>query len=48
VTYLQLAGDTFKSVVAEEITEVITWQTCGPHGSPETRQARLPRVIFVR
>lgn len=45
VAYLQLAGETFKSVVDEEVTEIIVWQY-GDDG--RMKQARLPRVIFVR
>lgn len=45
VAYLQLAGETFKSVVDEEVTEIIVWRY-GDDG--RIKQARLPRVIFVR
>jgi hypothetical protein len=45
VAYLQLAGETFKSVVDEEVTEIIVWHY-GDDG--RMKQARLPRVIFVR
>jgi hypothetical protein len=48
VAYLQLAGGTFKSTVDESATDVIVWQTCGLDGREQVRQARLPRVIFVR
>jgi hypothetical protein len=48
VTYLQLADDTFKSVVDEETTDVIVWRGCGADGREQHKQARLPRVIFVR
>lgn len=47
IAYLQLAGDAFKAIVDEKMTDVILWkitdQDCG-----RIRQARLPRVIFVR
>jgi hypothetical protein len=48
VAYLQLAGDTFKSVVDEEVAEEIVWRREGPDGQEYAKQARLPRVIFVR
>ncbi|MGD1074875.1 MAG: DUF3375 family protein, partial [Thermodesulfovibrionales bacterium] len=56
VAYLQLASDTFKAVVDEEVSEIIVWRTA--HHSAlgrmkgcvegSMRKARLPRVIFVR
>ncbi len=48
VTYLQLAGDASKTVVDEDTTETIIWKRTGPDGQKHTKQARLPRVIFVR
>ncbi len=48
VAYLQLAGDTFKTVVDEEVTEEIVWRREGPDGREYAKRARLPRVIFVR
>ena len=48
VAYLQLAGDTFKTVVDEEGPETIVWRREGPNGQEYAKQARLPRVIFVR
>lgn len=48
VAYLQLAGDTFKTVVDEEATEEIGWKRIGLDGREQVKQARLPRVIFVR
>ncbi len=48
VAYLQLAGDTFKTVVDEEVTEEIVWRREGPDGQEYAKRARLPRVIFVR
>lgn len=48
VTYLQLASDAFKSVVDEEVPEVIVWSCEGLDGQEYKKQARLPRVIFVR
>ena len=48
VAYLQLAGDAFKSVVHEELSDVISWQGGAADGERHAKQARLPRVIFVR
>jgi hypothetical protein len=48
VAYLQLAGDTFKTVVDEEAAEEIVWRRAGPDGREQAKRARLPRVIFVR
>ena len=48
VAYLQLAGDTFKTVVIEEASEVITLRSETLDGQDRVKQARLPRVIFVR
>jgi hypothetical protein len=48
VAYLQLADDTFKAVIDEGVTELIVWTGMTPDGHPHARQARLPRVIFVR
>ena len=47
VAYLQLADDTFKSVIDETASEVIRWQGPGADGEQHLKQARLPRVIFV-
>jgi len=48
VAYLQLASDSFKSVIDEDSLEVIAWEAERPDGSATMRSARLPRVIFVR
>jgi len=48
VAYLQLAGDAFKTVVDEDAAETIVWRRAGPDGREQAKQARLPRVIFVR
>jgi hypothetical protein len=48
VAYLQLASDSFTSVVDEEVAETIVWSRKGPDGQEYAKQARLPRVIFVR
>ncbi|MGT2454079.1 DUF3375 domain-containing protein [Cupriavidus basilensis] len=48
IAYLQLASDVFKTVVDEGSEEAIAWTSAGPDGQEQTRQATLPRVIFVR
>jgi hypothetical protein len=48
VAYLQLASDTFTSVVDEDTTDIILWRGSGADGQDQDKQARLPRVIFVR
>ncbi|HIJ87967.1 MAG TPA: DUF3375 domain-containing protein [Desulfuromonadales bacterium] len=48
VAYLQLASDTFTSVVDEDTTDIILWRGSGADGRDQDKQARLPRVIFVR
>ncbi len=48
VAYLQIGSDVIKSVVDEEVLEIIVWNRKGPDGLEYTKQARLPRVIFVR
>ncbi len=48
VAYLQLASDAFKTVVDEEALETIVWRREQPDGPEYVKQARLPRVIFVR
>ncbi|MDP2903952.1 MAG: DUF3375 domain-containing protein [Methylovulum sp.] len=48
ITYLQLAGDAFKTTVDEETTETIIWKREQPDGRESIKQAHLPRVIFVR
>jgi hypothetical protein len=48
VAYLQLAGDGFRSVVDEDTTDTIAWTGGGRSGQPYAKQARVPRVIFVR
>jgi flagellar motility protein MotE (MotC chaperone) len=48
VAYLQLAGDGFRSMVDEETTDIIAWTGGGRDGRYHGKQARLPRVIFVR
>lgn len=48
VAYLQLSGDGFRTVVDEGVAEIVVWQGAGADGHKRTRQARLPRVIYVR
>ncbi len=48
VAYLHLAGSTFKTVVDEDVADEIVWQGAGRDGLVHMKQARLPRVIFVR
>ncbi|WP_225893031.1 MULTISPECIES: DUF3375 domain-containing protein [unclassified Methylomonas] len=48
VSYLQLGGDSFKTTVDEGVEDVIVWQTTDGEGREVSKQARLPRVIFVR
>lgn len=48
VTYLQLAGAHFNTVVDETTVDQILWQGRRADGTTQTRRARLPRVIFVR
>jgi hypothetical protein len=48
VAYLQLAGDGFRAVVDEGVEDLIIWRGTGADGEEHIRQARLPRVIFVR
>jgi hypothetical protein len=48
VAYLQLGSETFQTAVDEDTTEVIAWQVADRDGIPIRRQARLPRIIFMR
>jgi hypothetical protein len=48
VAYLQLAGEDFKTVVDEDVAEIIVWQDRSMDGNERMKQVRLPRVIFVR
>ncbi len=48
VAYLELAGEAFKSVIDETAEEVIVWRGVDRTGQERMKQARLPRVIFVR
>lgn len=48
VAYLQLAGESFKTVVDENVVETVVWQGVAADGREQMKEARLPRVIFVR
>jgi hypothetical protein len=48
VAYLQIGGDSFKTVVDEEVQEVVVWHGEDGAGEGHMKRARLPRVIFVR
>lgn len=48
VAYLQLAGDSFKTVVDESAAEILVWHGRDRDGRECRKQARFPRVIFVR
>jgi hypothetical protein len=48
VTYLQLGSEVFQTVIDEDAAELIGWDAIDRHGGAARRQARLPRVIFVR
>ena len=48
VAYLELADDEFEAHVDERSTDTVSWHGPTADGSPILRQARMPRVIFVR
>jgi hypothetical protein len=48
VAYLELADAGFKSTIDESAEDIIVWRGVDLDGQEQTRQARLPRVIFVR
>lgn len=48
VAYLQLGSESFKAVVDEDTADLIAWQAVASDGAAVRKQARLPRVIFVR
>ncbi len=48
VAYLELADEGFNSTVDESTEEVIAWSGPDRDGNTTDKQARLPRVIFVR
>ncbi|SDW37123.1 DUF3375 domain-containing protein [Nitrosomonas communis] len=48
VAYLELASNSFKTVVDEEVTETIVWPGTNTTGEEKIKQARVPRIIFVK
>jgi hypothetical protein len=48
VAYLQLGSESFSAVVDETTEDRISWDVTHPDGMTFNKQARLPRVIFVR
>ncbi|MCP3867452.1 MAG: DUF3375 domain-containing protein [Gammaproteobacteria bacterium] len=48
VTYLELASETGMGTIDEKAEELIVWDGTDPEGREQTRQVRLPKVIFVR
>jgi hypothetical protein len=48
VAYLQLGSETFRTVVDEDRPEIIAWEAAAADGAVVRKDARLPRVIFVR
>ena len=48
VAYLELAGGGFKSMIDDAAEDVIVWWGTDRDGREQTKQARLPRVIYVR
>jgi hypothetical protein len=48
VAYLQLASESFNTVVDEDRPETIVWEAPSADGSWVRKDARLPRIIFVR
>ena len=48
VAYLELADEAFETVVDEHSVETVSWPGTAAGGAPVLRQARMPRVIFVR
>jgi len=48
VAYLQLGSDAFETIVDENAIDSVTWETVDADGAATRRQARLPRVVFVR
>jgi Protein of unknown function (DUF3375) len=48
VAYLHLGSEVFKAVVDEDSPEIIAWEAPAADGVTVRKEARLPRVIFVR
>jgi hypothetical protein len=48
LAYLQLGSESFRTRVDEDTTDRIAWDAIGRDGGPTRREARVPRMIFVR
>ena len=48
VAYLELADDRFESTIDEAAQDIIVWRGKDSAGLMQTKQACLPRVIYVR
>lgn len=48
VAYLQLGADSFRAEIVDGAVDLIAWTTVARDGRSAHRQARLPRIIFVR
>jgi hypothetical protein len=50
VVYLELGSGKFKTKVDESMTDIVTWQGAAPgeESVKVTKQARLPRILFLR
>lgn len=48
IAYLQLGSETFKTVVDEDAPDLIAWEAVSSDGEAIHKEAKLPRIIFVR
>ena len=48
LAYLQLGSESFRTQVDEDTTELIAWDGRDRDGGPARREARVPRMVFVR
>lgn len=48
VAYLELGSDSFATTIDEGAIDEVTWEATDYDGVTRHRQARLPRIIFVR
>jgi len=48
IAYLELADEVFESTIDETAEDIILWRGEDPAGRARIKQARLPRVIYVR
>ena len=48
VAYLELADEEFETHVDDQLTDTVSWEGATADGVSIVRQARMPRVIFVR